>query len=317
MTAPVQAPRMAVMLPPEGLTMTQVMRRARQAEEAGADQIWVEQLPDQRDIGVVAAALATATSTAQIGTSILPIHFRHPVAMAQMAAAVDELSGGRFNLGLGLSHQFINEFQLGLTTGSPVRSMLEYTTIVRSLLREGKVQYEGRYFTGRTSYTAPRRPELPIYLAGLRPRMVRLAVEHGDGLLLWMCTAEFVRDHVVPGVRQACADLGRDPADFPILAMVQTCCSAKEEVRQWYRRNLAGYAMMPYYRRVLEASGVQDSLAKGRVDEALDALAILGDADHVRARLARYREAGCVPVPTLAFCDDEDFAATLEVIRDA
>jgi F420-dependent oxidoreductase-like protein len=318
-TPATRAPQLPVMLPPDFITIPELIRRARVAEEAGSEQIWLEQMPDRRDIGILAAALATATTKPMIGTSILPIYFRHPVAMAQLAATLDELSGGRFGLGLGLSHQFINEFQLGLTMGRPVAAMREYTQIVRALLRDGTAQVEGEYFTARINYTAPRRPDLPIYLAALRPRMIQLAVDEGDGLLLWMSSADFVRDQIVPEVEKACARRGKDPASFPILAMVQTCLTDRlDEQRQIYRKIVAGYAMMPYYRRVLEASGLQHKLARGGMDEVIRELIILTDDEkEIEERLRTFRDAGCVPVPTFSACTPEEFDATLATVRDA
>jgi F420-dependent oxidoreductase-like protein len=318
MSAP-QVPAFPVMLPPDFISIPELTRRCQAAEAAGSKQIWLEQLPDRRDIGVLAAALASATRTAQIGTSILPVYFRHPVAMAQLAATIDELSNGRFLLGLGLSHQFVNEFQLGMTMGSPVGVMREYTAIVRSLLRDGKVQLEGKHFTARTAYVAPRRADMPIYLAGLRPRMIRLAVEQGDGLLLWMSSPAFIRDQVMPEVAKACAEFGKDPATFPVLAMVQTSLTDRlDEQRQTFRKILSGYMMMPYYRRVLEASGLQRKISSGGMDEVIDELVILSsDPGYVVDRLQTFREAGCVPVPTFSISSPDEFDATLAVVRDA
>lgn len=298
-----------VMVSSVGLSLPECGERVRVAEQLGYGQVWVDQLPDQRDSGVVAAECLRATSAAQVGTAIMPVHLRHPVAMAQLAATLDELSGGRFILGLGLSHQLVNELMLGRRQGRPIRVMREYVSIVRALLRDGTVNSEGEYFTARVGYAAPRRPATPIYLAGLRPQMIRLAVQLGDGLLLYMCSAEFVRERVMPAVRTASAELDRDPQQFPVLALVQAYAGQHpSRTRAAIREHLASHAMMPYYRRVLEASG----FSRGQIgDAALDALAATGTPDQVRARLDAYREAGCMPMPMPFAAERDDFAATL------
>jgi 5,10-methylenetetrahydromethanopterin reductase len=295
-----------VMLSAAGLPYQELGERVRLAEQAGADQIWTEQFADQRDIGVVAGEYLRAAATARVGTAVLPIRSRHPVATAQLAATLDELSGGRFLLGLGLSHPLVNEVMLGLPPVPPLRLMSEYVTAVRRLLADGSVRFEGRYVKARAVYSPPRRPDLPIYLAGLRPRMIRLAVRLGDGLLLWLCPLPYIREHVLPAVRAACAEFDRDPDRFPVLAFVDV---ARE--REALREAVASYAMIPTYRQVIEAAG----LAAGRLDgPVLDALTATGTESAIRGRLGEYREAGCLPVPAPFARTREEFAELLAAV---
>src|SRR5690242_8331986 len=86
-------------------TLDESIARAREAERLGYESVWITQLPDARDAALVLAAYAAATQWAHLGTGVLPIYTRHPTAMAQMAATLDEISGGRFILGLGVSHR--------------------------------------------------------------------------------------------------------------------------------------------------------------------------------------------------------------------
>src|SRR5260221_11108696 len=86
-------------------TLDESINRAREAERLGFESVWVTQMPDARDAALVLAAYAAATQWVRLGTGVLPIYTRHPTAMAQMAATLDELSGGRFILGLGFGHR--------------------------------------------------------------------------------------------------------------------------------------------------------------------------------------------------------------------
>ena len=124
-------------------TLDESIARAMAAERLGYESVWTTQMPDARDAALVLAAYAHATERVKLGTGVLPIYTRHPTAMAQMAATLDELSGGRFILGIGISHKVTVEGMWGLKLDDPVGAMREYLTIVRSILRDGATSVEG------------------------------------------------------------------------------------------------------------------------------------------------------------------------------
>ena len=152
------------------------MARAKTAERLGFESVWVTQLPDARDASLVLAAYAAATERLKLGTGVLPIYTRHPTAMAQLAATLDELSGGRFILGIGISHKVTVEGMWGMKLERPVDAMREYLTIVRTSLREGSAGFDGELFTARWAYSAPHRTDLPIMISALNPRMLDVEV---------------------------------------------------------------------------------------------------------------------------------------------
>ncbi len=190
-------------------TLDESVARAKAAERLGFESVWTTQMPDARDASLVLAAYASHTQRVKLGTGVLPIYTRHPTAMAQMAASLDELSGGRFILGLGVSHKVTVEGMWGLRLENPVDAMREYLTIVRTTLRDGGCGFEGRYFTGRVAYSGPRRADLPIMISALNPRMLQLAGELADGIVLYMCTPAYVRDHIVPAIRAGARKSGK------------------------------------------------------------------------------------------------------------
>src|SRR2546427_8432965 len=138
-------------------TLDESVARAKAAERLGFESVWTTQMPDARDAALVLAAYAANTERVKLGTGVLPIYTRHPTAMMQMAASLDELSGGRFILGIGISHKVTVEGMWGLRLDNPVEAMREYLTILRRGLRDGGCDFEGRYFTARATYSAPRR----------------------------------------------------------------------------------------------------------------------------------------------------------------
>src|SRR5438270_8214681 len=277
-----------------GSKLDDAIARARAAETLGYDSLWSTQLPDPRDASLVLAALAANTSRLKIGTGVLPIYTRHPTAMVQMAATLDELSGGRFILGLGVSHKVTVEAMWGLALDKPVAAMRQYLGIVRASLRHGGCSIEGEFFTARWRYSGPRRADLPIMISALNPRMLELAGELADGVVLYMCLPAYIRDHIVPAVAAGREKRGKALDGFEIVAAVPVCLTSDRAAGQdVFRQTVARYARLPYYRKMMDASGLKSELEAGDVGEAtLDELAGIGDEEQVRAAVRRFQEAG-------------------------
>jgi len=309
--------RLAAFNPPVR-TLDESIARAKAAERIGCESVWTTQLPDARDAALVLAAYAAATEHIQLGTGVLPIYTRHPTAMAQMAASLDELSHGRFILGIGISHKVTVEGMWGIQLDRPVEAMREYVSIVRSLLSQGSVSFEGRHFTARASYSAPRRPDLRVMVSALNPRMLELAGELADGVVLWMCTPDYVRDQVVPAVMRGCEKADRSFADFEIVAAVPACLTTNRAAAlDVFRKTVTRYAGLPYYRKMMDASGLGPDLEADPIGEhALDELAGIGDAERVREIVRRYRAAG-VTVPGVGPFGGHDGAAGFEATLEA
>jgi alkanesulfonate monooxygenase SsuD/methylene tetrahydromethanopterin reductase-like flavin-dependent oxidoreductase (luciferase family) len=145
----------------------------RLAESLGYESVYTTHIAGRESLTVL-TAYALATERIRIGSGVAPIYTRTPATMAQTAATIDELSGGRLTLGVGVSHRPVVEFWHGQTIDSPAF---------------------------RLSGLDPR-PELPIYIAALSPLMLRLAGEIADGVILWLCNPLYIRDVVVPRVRE-------------------------------------------------------------------------------------------------------------------
>ena len=275
-------------------TLAESVARAVAAENLGFESVWTSQLPDARDAALVLAAYANATRRVGLGTGVLPIYTRHPTAMVQMAATLDELSGGRFILGIGISHKVTVESMWGLRLESPVDAMREYLDIVRTSIRDGGAGIEGKYFSAHWTYSGPRRPEMPVMISALNPRMLELAGEQADGVVLWMCSPAYIRDHVIPAVTAARQKAGKTMEGFEIVAAVPVCLTSdRAAALDVFRQTVERYANLPYYRKMMDASGFASELAAGSISEAmLDELSGIGDENQVRDAVRRYREAG-------------------------
>ncbi len=284
-----------------------------------------------RDALVLLAAYASVSDRVRLGTGVVPIFARTPAAMAQAAATIDELSGGRMVLGLGVSHQITVESWYGARLSKPVTQMREYAGIVRAILR-GDPPPEGKFFNTKFRFMGfEPRGDLPIYVAGLSPNMLRLAGEIADGVMLWLCSPDYIRKVVLPAVAEGRERAGKGLDGFDLVAAVPVGLTDEpENARARQRSELVPYASLPFYRAMLERSGFGDELAafdEGMAggdmerakaalsDRLLDALGGIGAADDVRAAVDRYRAAG-VTSPCIGGIPGTDFDAALEAVAE-
>ena len=277
---------------------------ARHAEERGYDSIWVTHGLG-RDSFVVLAGYAHATRRIALGNGVVPIYPRHPVAMAQEAATLHELSGGRFRLGIGVSHGPSMAEALGLDMARPLEVMREYVSVVRAAL-EGKARFEGQHY--RVAWTAafrPPSPPPPLLLAGLAAPMLELAGELADGVLLWLCAPAYIRDAALPALARGRARAGKALDGFEVAAAVPVALTDDvPRLTALFREELVRYLSLPYYRTMLKASGFAEPLAafdrdraRGSAADAVPpaltaVLGAIGDRATVRGYVESYRQAG-------------------------
>ena len=251
-----------------------------------------------RDSFVVLAAYAAATTRVGLGNGVVPIYPRHPVAMAQAASTLNEISRGRFRLGIGVSHKSAMEAMLGLSLVEPLAVMREYVAVLRGALGGGS-DFAGRHYRVRWSLALPKRPPAPpVYLAALSVKMLELAGEIADGAVLWLCPPAYVRDVAIPAVERGRRRAGKPVAGFDIVAAVPLAVSEDRGAAMTaFRAELKRYVEQPFYRAMMQAAGFGEGIAAfdrtGEVPESLaDALGGIGDAGTARAYLEAYRKAG-------------------------
>jgi len=210
-------------------TYAELREIAQTAESAGLDSIWVYdhllfRSPGEPTTGIyecwsMLAALAADTSRVEIGTIVLAIPFRNPALLAKMAVTVDEISGGRLILGIGAGWNEPEFDAFGIPFDHRVGRFEEALHIILPLLRDGKVDFHGQYYQADDAVLVPRGPRPsgpPILIAGRRPRMLRLTVEHADlWNAAWFGEVSEIDPRVAP-LREALAAAGRDPATLEI-----------------------------------------------------------------------------------------------------
>jgi 5,10-methylenetetrahydromethanopterin reductase len=279
------------------------------AENLGYESAWVAEGHGGDQFAVLAAA-AVRTSKIRLGTSISSVFVRTAPTIAMAAATVDDISGGRFILGLGSSHKVQVEAEHGVAYAKPLTRVRETVAVIREVLAAEQVSYAGE--TVRVGnfdlWFTPRRPRVPIWLSAVFPKMTALCGEIGDGLMLTRSTiqtAARAREQLAEGARGA----GRDPGSIIVSSLLPTMVAdSREAALAALRPGLAFYAgFFPRYNRMMaehgfaaEAVAIAEAwtrgdrvAAEGAVSEALiDATGIAGTPEQCRARIEEYRAAG-------------------------
>jgi F420-dependent oxidoreductase-like protein len=264
--------RIGVMVGPErGRYRTKVERLladARWAEEAGLASVWVPQIPDDFDALTAAALIGAATTRIEIGTAVVPVQPRHPIALATQALSVQAVCEGRLALGLGVSHHWVIEDMLGLSYEKPGATMRAHLDVLQpALAGPGTVDVENDRFRVHNPLDITDITPTPVLLAALGPVMLRLAGERADGTILWLADERAVGDHVAPTINRAAEAAGR-PAPR-IVAGVPVCLCRDDEVDAAVARTnriLSEADVSPNYQRLMEhgdATDVGDILAAG------------------------------------------------------
>src|SRR4051794_30363231 len=301
---------------------------ARRAEKAGFESVWATEFYD-RSATVALAAMAQATEEIQIGSAIAYAFGRTPVVLAAEARDLDELSGGRLTLGLGTGTRRMQQDWHGLDGEHPASRMEELVPLLRQLwrLHEEPIGHEGRFYRLDVKPTAPPRPPLrekiPIYMAGVNRRMIEAAGKVADGLVGHpLFTPEYVEQVARPALR-----------GVPIAGYITTSVSDdRDAARRDAAAIIAFNSTVKTYRAVHRVSGfeseaeaVREAWSKGDfegmaaavTDQMIDAIALAGTPDEVRARFEE-RWDGLYERPLLwppAFRGAEGVKALIEAFR--
>lgn len=264
--------RIGVMVGPErGRYATKVDRLradACWAEEAGAASVWIPQIPDDFDALTAATVVGLATSRVEIGTAVVPVQPRHPIALAQQVLSTQAVCDGRLALGLGVSHHWIIDEMLGLPYERPAATMRAYLDVLdQALAGPGTVDVENDSFRIHNPLDITDVAPTPVLLAALGPVMLRIAGERADGTILWLADERAIATHVVPHITAAAEAAGR--AAPRIVAGIPICLCADGEVDVAVARAnriLSEAEVSPNYQKLLDlgdARSVGDILAAG------------------------------------------------------
>jgi F420-dependent oxidoreductase-like protein len=284
--------RIGAMLGPErgryGTKVERLRADARWAEEAGLSSVWIPQIPDDFDALTAAALVGAETSRIEIGTAVVPVQPRHPIALAQQALSTQAVCEGRLALGLGVSHHWVIDEMLGLPYEHPVATLRAQLDVLdQALAGPGMVEVDNGTFRVHQPLDITDVTPTPVLVAALGPKMLQLAGERTDGTILWMADERAIGEHIAPAINAAAGAAGRP---LPrIVAGIPVCLCAEGEVeaaKARANRILSESEISPNYQKLMErgdARNVGDILAAGT--EAM-----------IHKRLAAFADAGVTDV---------------------
>ena len=297
--------RVAVTLP-AGPKIEHTIARLKWAEDNGFPDAWFSDAGAPDTLTQI-AAVGHHTTSIRIGVAVTPVYTRSPSVLAASANVIGQVIPGRFVMGLGSSSQTIMGQWNGIPLDKPVTRVKETAELVRTMLRGEKTDYYGKTLRSHGYRQAPMDNPPPIYLAALRPKMIEMAAEVGDGVIfnLWPKSAlPKMIEHVKIGAERA----GKNWQDVEIVnrAMV-LCTDDKAAGRNAFRAAFAPYYATPVYNRFLAWAGhgnaaetiTEGWAAKDRAktsgalsDELIDEIAIIGTEDEIRERIRQDAEGG-------------------------
>jgi F420-dependent oxidoreductase-like protein len=285
-----------------GATADRIVEQAKRAEADGFTSMWYPSAAGGGDPLLAMALAGRATSAIELGTSVLVSYACQPVLQASRANAVASAIGtpGRFTLGIGPSHQVVVEGWLGLSYDKPGQHTDEYVQILARLLRGEQVSFKGQEFrVVGGPLTLVDGAEVPVLVAALGPRLLRVAGAHAAGTILWMANATAVEQHAAPLIRKAAADAGR-PAPRIVAGLPVAVHDNEAEARAVAARQFTVYGELPNYQRILSHGGISSPA------EA----AIVGDEAAVASQVRALFEAGATDVWAAPFPVGDDPSAS-------
>ncbi len=256
-----------------------VIARAKELEAKGFPTMWMVQAFGHDAINALSIA-GRETKTIELGTSVVPTYPRHPVALAQQALTAATATGGRFTLGIGLSHKVMIEDMLGLSYEKPAKHMREYLAVLVPLLKGERVSFAGERYKVNVGVSTEDAPKpVSVLLAALGPVMLNLAGAQADGTITWLTGFNTLEKHIVPSITKAAHDAGR-PAPRIVAGLPVLLTNDPDAARATLARDLKFYEAMPSYRAMLDregAAGVADVAIIGGENVLDDAIARLRD----------------------------------------
>jgi len=307
----------------------------RVAEDNGFDSLWVTERYFHEETFSMLGFLAAATQRIKLGVGVVNPYTRNPALLAMASATLDRISGGRFLLGLGRSEKSVIQEKMGIAYGNSRSALIETVSHLRTLFAGERVTVQdGRFKLGSVRLaTTPLQPKLPIYLAGIGTKGLRLVGEIADGVVLNAYVPPVYVRYAVEEIRSAATAAGRDPNAIDIACMlVIRLTDDPNSIRPVLKQRIVRLLDEPHVGEILlEKGGFDPSILKPLreiikndgekaaaqliTDAMVDAFYIIGSATQCKERIAEYRQAG-VATPLL-LPRLEDYSKVAATLNDA
>ena len=297
--------RIGMSLPDHGGAdaLTVLRDELRKAADDGFSSAWLANIFGLDALTALAVA-GSAVPEIEVGTAVVPTYPRHPEALAQQALTAALALGGRLTLGIGLSHKIVIEDMYGYSFDAPAIHMSEYLSVLLPLLDGQPAAFQGTTLRADIGLSTPRPDPVPVLLAALGPRMLRLAGERTAGTVLWMTGPATVRDYIVPTITAAARAAGR-PSPRVVCTLPVCVTDDPDAARARAAKVFAIYGQLPSYRSMLDREG-----AAGPAD-----VAIVGDEDSVASQITALADYGVTDFVAGEFGKGHDAERTRALLR--
>ncbi|MBJ7401080.1 TIGR03564 family F420-dependent LLM class oxidoreductase [Mycolicibacterium sp.] len=279
-------------------TLDDIVAEAAAVERDGFAAFWVPNIFGH-DALTVLAVVGTKVPRIELGTAVVPTFPRHPHAMAQQAHTVAAASGGRFTLGIGLSHKIVVENMFGLSYDKPVRHLREYLSVLMPLSRNQFANFDGEMYKVHAAISAKGSDGFSVVVAALGEQMLRVTAAMADGTLTWCTGPVTLANHIVPTITKAADEFSR-PAPRVIAALPVCVTDDRADAAARAAQTFAAYGGLPSYRAMLDREGVA-----GPAD-----IAIIGSAAEVQDRVGALAGIGVTDFAAV------EFGATPDEVRN-
>jgi alkanesulfonate monooxygenase SsuD/methylene tetrahydromethanopterin reductase-like flavin-dependent oxidoreductase (luciferase family) len=257
---------------------SEAVERIRRLEQLGVSAAWLTSGGGGGDSITLLAAAAAVTDTVLLGTSIVQTWARHPVALVQQVQVVADLAPGRLRLGIGTGHREPMTRTYGADFKAPLGHLKEYLRIATTLLKQGAVEFEGRWFSANASIPSPL--DVTVMASALRPGAFEMCGAETDGAISWVCPHIYLRETAMPALQRGARSAGRPTP--PMLVHAAVCVSENlEGARDGVRQRLGYFPATPFYASMFAEAGFQGTPESGWTNEMLDTVLISGDEDTV------------------------------------
>lgn len=273
---------------PDG-TLQDLVDEAKAAESQGFAFYSLANIFSHDAIGAL-TVIGRETERIQTLTAVVPATPRHPHAMAQQAVTCQAASGGRFSLGIGLSHQVVIETLFGLSYQRPAAQMRDYLEVLAPLLRGEPAAYQGEFQRVNAQLQTGDGIPVPVLVAALGPRMLEITGRLASGTITWMTGLKTLGGFTVPTLRAAAEAAGR-PEPRIVASLPISLARDTDAARELAGRMFQMYGTLPSYRAMLDREGA----------ETPGDVAIVGDEAALRSQLRSFADAGVTEFSAACF----------------
>ncbi len=322
--------RLAVaVVPQRGLQMSSYIQIAQLAERQGYESFWIGEA-NGFEVFTFLGAILSQTARIKVAPGIASIFTRTPAFTTMSAASLHAIAPQRTILGLGVSTRIIVEDWHGLAWNHPLERVTEYLQLLRQGLRGERLGQQGDYYRSRNFRLGVEPPgDLPVYLAAVNAKMLRLAGAIADGVLLTWVPLTSV-SQVVAEIRAGAVAAGRPPEEVDIALYLRTCVTDDRQVAiEWLRRDITGYSVADVYSRAFrqfgfaaEIEAMQQAWQRGDragamqqvSDRMVEALGVIGTAEACRDHIQQFADAGINLPIVMPFAPDASEASVVRTV---